>query len=116
MMSARSAVPAERATPDRKLAFNREVLRRVTLGAGGKSVKLGKLSEREFQELARGGAEHYVEKYRADFDRSRAERHRIPVADDWDIPWGGQGSPERGLANVMSFMVYLRGHIHRPAG
>src|SRR5262245_36588767 len=41
MMSARSDVAAELATPDRKLAFNREVFHRVSLGAGGASVKLG---------------------------------------------------------------------------
>src|SRR4051794_32710328 len=97
MMSARSNVPAERATPDRKLAFNEEVTKRVALGAGGKSVKLGKLDEKEFQNLVRGGAEYYIEKYGASFDRSRAERHRIPVSDRWDIPWGGKGAPERGL-------------------
>jgi tRNA-splicing ligase RtcB len=102
MMSARSNVSAELATPDRKLEFNREVTKRVSLGAGGKSVKLGKLSEKEFQELVRGGAEHYVDKYGADLDRSRAERHRIPVRDDWDIPWGGKGSPERGLDQLGS--------------
>ena len=34
MMSARSNVPSERATPDRKLDFNREVMKRVSLGAG----------------------------------------------------------------------------------
>ena len=102
MMSARSNVAAELATPDRKLAFNEEVTKRVSLGAGGKSVKLGKLSQKQFQELVRGGAEHYVETYGADFDRSRAERHRIPVSDDWDIPWGGKGSPERGLDQLGS--------------
>jgi tRNA-splicing ligase RtcB len=102
MMSATSRVPAERATPDRKLEFNREVSARVNLGAGGRSVKFGKLAEREFQELVRGGAEYYVEKYGASFDRSRAERHRIPVDDAWDIPWGGKGSPERGLDQLGS--------------
>jgi len=105
MMSARSNVPADLATPDRKLEFNREVTKRVSLGAGGKSSahgRLGKLSEREFEELVRGGAEHYVDTYGADFDRSRAERHRIPVSDDWDIPWGGKGSPERGLDQLGS--------------
>src|SRR4051812_44470784 len=71
MMSARSNVAAELATPDRKLAFNKEVMRLVTLGAGGTSVKLGKLSKKEFEELVRGGAEHYVDTYGADFDRSR---------------------------------------------
>jgi tRNA-splicing ligase RtcB len=102
MMSARSNVAAELATPDRKRAVNEEVMKRVSLGAGGKSVKLGKLSEREFEDLVRGGAEHYVEKYGAEFDRSRAERHRIPVSDDWAIPWGGKGSPERGLDQLGS--------------
>jgi tRNA-splicing ligase RtcB len=102
MMSARSRVSADLASPDRKLEFNREVTKRVSLGAGGKSVKLGKLSTKEFEALVRGGAEHYVEQYGAEFDRSRAERHRIPVADDWDIPWGGTGSPERGLDQLGS--------------
>jgi tRNA-splicing ligase RtcB len=102
MMSARSRVPAERATPDRKLAFNREVTKRVSLGAGGKSVKLGKISERDFQELVRGGAEAYVAKHGAGFDRSRAERQRIPVDDSWDVPWGGPGRPERGLDQLGS--------------
>lgn len=102
MMSARSNVPAELATPDRKLAFNRAVTERVSLGAGGRSVKLGKLGDKEFQELVRGGAEHYVAKYGASFDRSRAERHRIPVDDAWDVPWGGPGKPERGLDQLGS--------------
>jgi tRNA-splicing ligase RtcB (3'-phosphate/5'-hydroxy nucleic acid ligase) len=102
MMSAKSKVSADLATPDRKLEFNQEVTKRVALGAGGKSVKLGKLSEKEFQNLVRGGAEYYVDKYGASFDRSRAERHRIPVADSWDIPWGGKGSPERGLDQLGS--------------
>ncbi|HVH48057.1 MAG TPA: RtcB family protein [Labilithrix sp.] len=102
MMSARSKVPAELATPDRKLEWSREVFQLVSLGAGGKSVKLGKLSEKELQNLVRGGAEYYVDKYGASFDRSRAERHRIPVDDSWDIPWGGKGMPERGLDQLGS--------------
>ena len=85
MMSARSDVPAELATPDRKLAFNRAVMERVSMGAGGKSLRLGDVSEGEFQNLVRGGAEYYVDKYGATFDRSRAERHRIPVEDSWPI-------------------------------
>src|SRR6185436_13710083 len=63
MMSARSNVPAELATPDRKLAFNRAVSERVDLGVGGKSLRLGALSRKELEELVRGGAEHYVVKY-----------------------------------------------------
>jgi tRNA-splicing ligase RtcB (3'-phosphate/5'-hydroxy nucleic acid ligase) len=105
MMSARSSVPSERATPDRKLEFNREVMNRVSLGAGGKSSpssRLGELSKKQFEDLVRGGAEHYVEAYGASFDRSRAERHRIPVDDRWEIPWGGKGRPERGLDQLGS--------------
>jgi tRNA-splicing ligase RtcB len=50
----------------------------------------------------RGGAEYYVEKYGASFDRSRAERHRIPVDDEWEIPRGGKGRPERGMDQLGS--------------
>jgi tRNA-splicing ligase RtcB len=102
MMSARSDVSAERATPDRKLEFNRAVMERVQMGAGGKSERFGKLSFGEFNNLVRGGAQYYVEKYGASFDRSRAERHRIPVADDWEIPLGGKGKPERGMDQLGS--------------
>lgn len=102
MISARSNVEAERATPERRLAFNRAVMERVDMGFGGKSRKLGRVDEGEFENLVRGGAEYYVEKYGASFDRSRAERHRIPVDDDWQIPWGGKGRPERGLAQIGS--------------
>jgi tRNA-splicing ligase RtcB len=96
MMSARSGVEAEAATPERRLEFNRAVMGRVNMGFGGKSMKLGRLSDEEFQNLVRGGAEYYVEKYGATFDRGHAERHRIPVDDDWRIPYGGKGRPERG--------------------
>src|ERR1041384_3071530 len=97
MMSARSEVEADAGTAGRGLQFNRAVMERVNMGAGGKSVKLGALSKQEFNNLVRGGAEYYVEKYGATFDRSRAERHRIPVDDDWEIPRGGKGRPERGM-------------------
>ena len=102
MMSARSDVEAEAATPERRLAFNRAVMNRVDMGAGGKSKRLGGLSAGEFENLVRGGAEYYVEKYGAKFDRSRAERHRIPVDDGWQIPWGGKGRPERGREQLGS--------------
>jgi len=102
MMSARSDVSADRATPDRKLSFNRKVMERVEMGYGGKSHRLGQLSETEFNNLVRGGAEYYVERYGATFDRSRAERHRIPVDDDWEIPRGGKGRPERGMNQLGS--------------
>ncbi len=102
MVSARSDIHAEEATPEKRLKFNRAVMERVAFGAGGKSHRLGKLSESELQNLVRGGAEYYVEKYGASFDRSRAERHRIPVDDGWQIPWGGKGKPERGLEQLGS--------------
>src|SRR5437764_9554240 len=102
MISARSDVAADAATAEKRLQFNRAVMERVNMGAGGKSVKLGELSKQEFNNLVRGGAEYYVEKYGATFDRSRAERHRIPVDDAWEIPWGGKGKPERGLDQLGS--------------
>lgn len=102
MLSAKSDVPVEAATQEKRLEFNRAVMERVNMGAGGKSVKLGGLDKREFNNLVRGGAEYYVEKYGASFDRSRAERHRMPVDDDWQIPWGGKGKPERGLDQLGS--------------
>jgi len=102
MLSARSEVPADAATFDRKLKFNSAVMQRVNMGAGGKSVKLGNLQQREFVNLVYGGAEYYVEKYGASFDRSRAERHRLPVGDGWQIPWGGKGQPERGMKQLGS--------------
>ncbi len=102
MVSARSSVSAERATPEKKLEFNRAVMERVDMGAGGKSIKLGNVDEREFMNLVHGGAEYYVEKYGATFDRSRAERHRMPVDSDWQVPWGGKGRPERGKAQLGS--------------
>src|SRR5687768_9188157 len=42
MMSARSGVEAERATPEKRLEFNRAVMERVDMGFGGKSKRLGK--------------------------------------------------------------------------
>src|SRR5438132_4457442 len=79
MMSARSDAPAGAATPEKRLQFNRAVMQRVSMGAGGKSHRLGKVSQGEFYNLVRGGAEYYVKRYGAAFDRSHAERHRIPV-------------------------------------
>jgi tRNA-splicing ligase RtcB len=102
MVSAKSDVPADAATFDKKLAFNRAVMDKVKLGAGGKSIKLGRVNQHEFDNLIRGGAEYYVEKYGASFDRSRAERHRLPVDDDWQPPLGGKGKPERGMEQLGS--------------
>lgn len=104
MMSARSDVPAAAATYEQRLAFNRAVMRRVEMGVGGKRKRhrLGTISEEEFQRLVRGGAEYYISQYGATFDRSHAERHRIPIDDDWRIPWGGKGKPERGIEELGS--------------
>lgn len=102
MVSAKSDVPVDAATPERRLEFNREVMKRVDLGAGGKSFKLGTVGRSEFDNLVHGGAEYYVEKYGATFNRSRAERHRMPVDDDWQPPMGGRGRPERGYSQLGS--------------
>jgi tRNA-splicing ligase RtcB len=102
MMSAQSSVPAAAATPEKRLRFNQAVMDRVPMGAGGKSHRIGDLSASEFNNLVRGGAEYYVDKYGASFDRSRAERHRIPVDDSWEPPWGGKGKPERGMQQLGS--------------
>jgi len=102
MMSAKSEVPVEAATPEKRLQFNRAVMQRIEMGAGGKSHRLRDLSENEFDNLVRGGAEYYVAQYGATFDRSRAERHRIPVDDDWEVPVGGKGKPERGRQQLGS--------------
>ncbi|MEK6304070.1 MAG: RtcB family protein [Acidobacteriota bacterium] len=102
MVSAKSDVPVDAATAERRLAFNRAVMKLVDMGVGGKSIKLGTVERSEFDELVHGGAEYYVEKYGASFDRSRAERHRLPVDDDWQPPLGGKGRPERGMSQLGS--------------
>lgn len=103
MVSARSDVPVGEATPKKRLAFNKAVMERVAMGAGGTSrSRMGRIDEREFNELVRGGADYYIKKYGAKFDRSRAERNRIPVADSWQIPKGGKGRPERGMHQLGS--------------
>src|SRR3989442_13232496 len=102
MVRAKGDIPASAATSERKMEFNREVMKRVALGVGGKSRKLGTVGRNEFDNLVRGGAEYYVEKYGATFDRSRAERHRMPVDDDWQPPLGGRGKPERGFSQLGS--------------
>ena len=102
MMSARSDVPADAATPERRLAFNKEVIRRIAMGAGGKSRRYADLDAKQFERLVRGGAEHYIECHGASVDRGRAERDRLPVDDDWHIPWGGRGKPERGVSQIGS--------------
>lgn len=86
MAALRSEVPREEATLEKVKAFSLEVMRRVGLGAGSRGQRV---SKERFQEVVRGGAEAMGEK------RGAAERDRIPVDDDWDIPkasraWRGQ--------------------------
>jgi tRNA-splicing ligase RtcB len=86
MCALRSSVPRDRATPDRVRDFSREVMRRVGLGAGSRGQRV---SAERFQEVIRGGAEALG------MHRGAAERDRIPVDDDWDVPersraWRGQ--------------------------
>jgi len=86
MAALRSTVPRDKATPDLMRDFSREVMKRVGLGAGAKGQSL---SRERFEEVVRGGATALGEK------RGTAERDRIPVDDDWDIPkdsqaWRGQ--------------------------
>ena len=63
MMSARSGVPAGEATPEKRLRFNREVMKRVDLGAGGRS--------RRFPKRARSPGPN-------PFDRSAPPPGRLP--------------------------------------
>jgi tRNA-splicing ligase RtcB (3'-phosphate/5'-hydroxy nucleic acid ligase) len=86
MAALRSDVPRDQATPDRVKQFSRLVMSRVGLGAGAKGQPV---SKDRFQEIVRGGAEALGAK------RGAAERDRIPVEDEWDIPkdsraWRGQ--------------------------
>src|SRR2546429_3022450 len=101
MVSASSEVPVSAATPDNRLRFNRAVTRRVALGAGKVSrTRLKHLSQKEFEAIIRGGAAHYAQHFGERVDRSRAERDRLPVDDAWQVPWGGQGRPERGIPQL----------------
>jgi tRNA-splicing ligase RtcB (3'-phosphate/5'-hydroxy nucleic acid ligase) len=82
----RSGVPREAAEPEKVKEFSRLVMRRVGLGAGSKGQSV---SPDRFQEIVRGGATALGA------PRGTAERDRIPVDDDWDIPqdsraWRGQ--------------------------
>lgn len=102
MISARSDVAAEAASPERRRAFNRAVMHRVEMGAGSRSRRLRELSDADFERLVRGGAPAYNAMFGTAFDRSHCERDRLPVDDDWRIPWGGRGLPERGRAQIGS--------------
>ncbi|MBP9112123.1 MAG: RtcB family protein [Polyangiaceae bacterium] len=98
MVCAKSQVDADRATPDRKLAFHQEIFKRVELGAGGQGQQ--RVSDLEFQDIVRGGAAYFADKGDRALARFATERDRIPVEDGWDVPWGGPGSPERGRSQL----------------
>jgi tRNA-splicing ligase RtcB (3'-phosphate/5'-hydroxy nucleic acid ligase) len=102
MISARSSVPAERATPDNRRAFNAAVMQRVEMGTGSLSRTVRNLSIDRFEVLVRGGAPAYNAMFGTAFDRSHCERDCLPVEDSWQIPWGGPGIPERGIAQIGS--------------
>jgi tRNA-splicing ligase RtcB len=104
MVSASSDVPASAASPDTCMRFNREVIARIGMGAGdaGRTERLSRIDRDEFQRIIRGGAEYYVARYGERVDRQRAERDVLPVDDDWDVPWHGEGRPERGVTQLGS--------------
>jgi tRNA-splicing ligase RtcB (3'-phosphate/5'-hydroxy nucleic acid ligase) len=101
MVAAASNVPADVATEERRLKFNRAVSRRVALGAGESSKgELRRIERRDFERLVREGAGRYIEAFGARVDRTRSERNFIPVRDSWSVPWGGPGRPERGVTQL----------------
>ncbi|MBV9524247.1 MAG: RtcB family protein, partial [Candidatus Dormibacteraeota bacterium] len=72
MVSLRSDVAARAATEERRLAFNRAVMRRVNMGVGERGVgRLAHLDRAEFEHLIRGGAAYYTERYGQRIERSR---------------------------------------------
>lgn len=102
MVSARSDVPSEKATPEKRRQFNAGVMHRVEMGTGSLSKMLRGLTASDFEKLVRGGAIAYDTMFGAAFDRSHCERDRLPVDSDWKIPWGPPGAPERGIAQLGS--------------
>src|SRR5207244_2023595 len=87
MVSLRSDVPAEAATEERRVAFNRAVMQRVNMGGGQRGVgRVAGIDRPEFGGLIRGGADYYMATYGERIDRSQAERNCIPVADGWQLP------------------------------
>ena len=100
MVSLRSDVSAERATEERRLAFNRAVMQRVSMGQGERGVeRLAGLSNKEFERLLRGGADYYVKTYGTRIDRTRAERNCIPVDESWQLP---HSRASRGMGQLGS--------------
>ena len=100
MVSMRSDVPAGAATEQRRLAFNRAVMQRVSMGVGERGVsRLAGIDRPEFERLIRGGADYYASRYGERIDRSRAERNCIPVDDRWQLP---HSRADRGVTQLGS--------------
>ena len=100
MVSLRSSVPADAATEQRRLAFNRAVMRRVSMGQGERGVgRLAGLTGAEFERLIRGGADYYSARYGDRMDRTKAERNCIPVPDSWQLP---RSRADRGMGQLGS--------------
>jgi len=103
LICARSNVAMAEATPKKRLKFNQAVLEAVGIESSNQGrIELGKVVLREMDELVRGGAEYYQQKYTSSFDLSHTERPHLPVEDNWQIPWKGQGQPERGIPQLGS--------------
>jgi tRNA-splicing ligase RtcB len=100
MVSLGSGVPAEAATEEQRLTFNRTVMRRVSMGMGERGVgRLSRIDRPEFERLIRGGADYYASKYGERIDRTRAERNCIPVDERWQLP---ESRADRGMHQMGS--------------
>jgi tRNA-splicing ligase RtcB len=100
MVSLRSDVPAEAATEERRVAFNRAVMQRVNMGVGQRGVgHLAGIGRPEFERLIRGGADYYTATYGERIDRTKAERNCIPVEDRWQLP---ASRADRGISQLGS--------------
>ncbi|TMB91782.1 MAG: RtcB family protein [Chloroflexi bacterium] len=100
MVSLRSDVPAEAATEERRVAFNRAVMQRVNMGVGERGVShLAGIGRPEFERLIRGGADYYTATHGERIDRTKAERNCIPVDDRWQIP---ASRADRGIGQLGS--------------
>lgn len=102
ILSAKSNVSWEEATPEKRMAFNAAAMKRIEMGVGGQSTKLAHLSDSEFDRFIHEGAEYYCSAYGTRVDRSQAERNRLPVDDNWQPRYGGKGKPERGKSQIGS--------------
>src|SRR5207237_3645685 len=66
----------------------------------GSHTRLQNLTQKQFEAIIRGGAAYYAQHYGERVDRTRTERHRLPVDGSWQPPCGGQCRPERGIPQL----------------